>query len=136
MNIVVSANNNEEIMVFPIIPRDIPLKNPQENEEFKTVNNGTLNLIGDLGLRSLSISSMFPKEKRSWAKAGSVEGIQYVTFFNKWRGKQVPIRLIITLSDGSELVNMAVTVDNFDYSFGKQEDITYSLDMKEYRFIL
>ena len=136
MNIVVSANNNEEILVFPVIPRDPQLKNPQENEEFKTVNNGTLNLIGELGLRSINISSIFPKEKQSWAKAGSVEGIQYVTFFNKWREKQVPIRLIITLADGSEWVNMAVTVDNFDYSFGRQEDITYSLDMKEYPFIL
>ena len=136
MNIVVSANNNQEILVFPVIPRGIPLKNPQENEEFKTINNGTLNLIGDLGLRTVSISSIFLKEKKSWAKAGSVEAIQYVNIFNKWREKQVPIRLIITLQDGSEWVNMAVSVDSFDYSFDKQENVLYSLELKEYHFIL
>lgn len=136
MNIVVSANNNEEILVFPIIPNDLSLKNPQLNEEFQTINNGTLNLIGDIGLRSLSISSIFLKEKKSWAKAGSVEGMQYVDFFNKWREKKAPIRLIITLQDGSEMVNMACTVDTFDYSFDRQENINYSLELKEYRYIL
>ena len=136
MNIVVSANNNEEILVFPIIPRDISLKNPQSNEEFQTINNGTLNLIGDLGIRSLNITSMFFKNKESYTKAGSVEGIEYVNFFNKYRGKKIPIRLIITLGDGSEFVNMACTVDNFDYSFDRQENIYYSLDFKEYQYIL
>ena len=136
MNIVVSANNNEEILVFPVVPSDIPLKNPQNNEEFQTINNGTLSLIGDIGLRSLSISSIFLKEKKSWAKAGSVEGIQYINFFNKWRDKKVPIRVIATLKDGSEWVNMACTVDSFDYSFDRQENINYSLELKEYRYIL
>ena len=136
MNIVVSANNNEEILIFPIVPNDVPFKNPQANEEFQTINNGTLNLIGDIGLRSLNVSSKFLKERKSWAKAGSVEGLRYVEFFNKWRDRKLPIRLIITLKDGSEWVNMAVTVDNFDYSFDKQENINYSLDLKEYRYIL
>lgn len=136
MNIVVSANNNDEVLVFPVIPRDIPLKNPQENEEFKTINYGTLNLLGDMGLRTLNIDCVFPRDKMTWAKAGSVEGIQYVKFFNKWRVKKAPIRLIITLSDGSEWVNMACSVDNFDYSFDRQENINYSLELKEYPFVL
>lgn len=136
MNIVVSANDNEEILIFPIVPNDLSLKNPQNNEEFQTINKGTLNLIGDLGLRSLNIGSKFLKEIKSWAKSGSVEGVQYVNFFNKWRSKKAPIRIIITKKDGSEWVNMAVTVDNFDYSFDKQENINYSLDLKEYQYIL
>jgi len=136
MNIVVSANNNEEVLVFPVIPKDIQLKTPQENEDFKTINYGTLNLIGDIGLRTINISSIFPKEKKNWSKAGSVEGSQYVNFFEKWRAKKIPIRLIITLQDGSEWVNMACLIDNFDYSYDKQENINYSLDFKEYKFIL
>lgn len=131
MNIAVSVDNNEEIMIFPVTP-DLQLRNPQNNEEFQTVNSGTLNIAGDMGLRSVNITSIFPKEKMSWAKAGSVEGKNYVTFFEKWRSKKVPVRLIVTLKDESEWFNMLCLIDNFDYSYDRQENIRYSLDFKEY----
>jgi len=132
MNITVSANNNKEILEFPIIPRDTNLNNPSKNEEFQTINAGTLNLLGDKGLRSLSISSIFPKNKETWAKAGSVEGIKYVDFFNKWQGKNVPIRIVMSLESGKELVNMLCSIENFTYNFNSVENIKYTLDLKEY----
>ena len=54
MNIIFSANNNEEVYVLPIVP-PIELNIPRKNEEFETINSGTLNLIGTRGLKSLSI---------------------------------------------------------------------------------
>ena len=64
MNIVVTADNNKELIVFPLIPENPELKTPSNNEEFETINNGTLNLIGEIGLRSINISSIFPKDKK------------------------------------------------------------------------
>ena len=131
MNIVVSVNNNKEVLVFPIIPNDINLNNPSKNEEFQTINAGTLNIIGDKGLRTTSISSIFPKNKEKWAKSGSVEGMKYIDFFNKY--KKIPIRLVISLDSGKEWVNMLCLVENFIYNISKNtENIKYTLELKEY----
>ena len=135
MNLVVSADNNREILVFPLLPRDLKPQSSSNNEEFKTINNGTLNIISDLGLKTLSIESTFLKKKERWAKAGSVEGQKYVDFFNKWRGKGVPIRVILSTKDGREVLNMACSIEIFDYCYDRVENIKYSLNLKEYRFI-
>ncbi|WP_432408562.1 hypothetical protein [Wukongibacter sp. M2B1] len=136
MNIAVSANNNDEVLIFPVIPNDIEVSTPQSNEEFQTINSGILNLIGDIGLRSLSIASIFPTHDYNWLKAGSSSnGWEYVDFFEKWRKEKVPIRIIIALKDGSEWLNMACTIDNFTYGIMRNEDIRYTLDLKEYTFV-
>lgn len=135
MNLVVSADNNREILVFPLLPRYLKPQSSSNNEEFKTINNGTINILGDLGLKSLSVESLFPKKKETWAKAGSVEGQKYVDFFNKWRGKGFPIRVILSTKDGREVLNMACSIEVFDYCYDRVENIKYSLNLKEYRFI-
>ncbi len=135
MNIVVSANNNENILIFPIVPKEPQLQIPSNNEEFETIN-GKLNLIGNIGLKKISLSSIFPKNKEPWASPGSVEAERYIKFFNKYRTKKIPIRLIITKSNGSEWINMPVLIENFNYSIDKnKENVRYTLDLKEYRYI-
>ena len=37
MDIIFSANNNEEVMVFPVVPPGIGPEIPQENEDFNAV---------------------------------------------------------------------------------------------------
>lgn len=137
MNITVSANNNEEILVLPIVPPSIELNNPSKNEEFDTINNGALNLIGDEGLRSFNIASNFLLYDARWRKKGSLaDGWKYVEFFNKWKKARVPIRVIYTDSNNKEIFNLAATIENFNYSVNKSEKlIAYSLDLKEYRFV-
>lgn len=135
MNIVVSANNNTELLVFPVVPY-AEVSTPQANEEFDTINAGKLNLIGDIGLRTLSISSIFPNNDYKWIKSGSSNnGWEYIDFFNKWRSKKVPFRIIITTDKGKEWLNMACTVDNFAYGEKRNGDIAYTLDLKEYIFV-
>ncbi|QHI73780.1 phage portal protein [Aminipila terrae] len=136
MNIVFSANNNEEIKVLPIVPSEVSIAETQNNEEFTTINNGVLNLIGDIGLRTLSIASFFPVRQYAFMKQGSSsDGWSYVDFFKKWRAKRVPLRLIITSSSGKEILNIPCTVDNFTYSEARNGNINYSLEVKEYKFV-
>lgn len=136
MDIVFSANNNQEVMVLPIVPNDIEIQEPQDNEEFKTINNGTLNLIGNMGLKSLPIESFFPTYEYPWIKKGSSsDGWEYVSFFKKWRNARVPIRIVITGKEGKEILNMPCTIDNFTYLEKRNGDIVYTLEVKEYRFV-
>lgn len=134
-NIIFSANNNEEVMILPVVP-EIEVNKPQNNVQFETINNGTLNLIGEEGLRTFSITSIFPSQEYPWLRPGSVaDPFKYIEFFNKWRGKKVPFRIITSRPDGTEWFNMAVLVDKFNFSVRRNGDIAYSLEVSEYPFI-
>lgn len=134
-DVIFSANNNEEVMILPVVP-EIDLKNPQNNETFVTVNSGTLNLIGGIGLKTFSITSKFPGQNYPWIRPGSVgEPSKYVDFFEKWRDRKLPFRCITSKKDGSEWFNMACLVDDFDYVERKNGDVDYTLELSEYPFI-
>lgn len=135
MDIVFSANNNEEVMILPIIPPEIEIEIPQENEDFNAVN-GKLKLIGNAGLMTLTIESFWPVDKNyTWAKPGSDKnGWNYVSFFKKWRDKKVPMRIVITTDDGATRLNMACLVNKLNWSVDKTGDIKYTLEIVEYKF--
>ena len=134
-DIVFSANNNEEVIILPVVP-EIEVEKPQANEKFSTINNGTLNLIGDEELRTFSITSIFPCNDYKWVRPGSDKnGWMYVDFFNRWRAKKVPVRIVASRKDGSEWFNMPCLIDNFTYREKRNKDIAYTLECSEYRFV-
>lgn len=135
-NIVFSVNNSEEVMVLPLVPNDIEInQGTQNNEEFQTLNSGTLNLIGDIGLRSLSVSSYFVTHDYNFIKPYSTSnGWEYIDFFNRNRAKRIPFRVIITAQNGENILNMPCTIDTFNYTEMSSGDIRYNLEVKEYRF--
>jgi hypothetical protein len=136
MDIIFSANNNEEIKIMPIVPNDIEIVQSQSNEEFETLNSGTLNLIGELGLRNLSIQSFFPCNEYRWIKKGaSTDGWSYVDFFQKWRNRKVPIRIVMISKIGRQILNMPCTIDEFSHAEKRNGDIAYTLEIKEYTFV-
>lgn len=136
MEIVMSYDNNKIVKIFPIVPRNIDIEQTQKNEEFETINSGTLNLIGKIGLRRLSINSIFPTNKYSWIKKGSTSnGWEYIDFIKTIRDKQIPARIIIAKNDGSEWINMACSIDEFNHSIMPSGDIRYTLTLKEYVFV-
>lgn len=135
MDIIFSANNNEEVMVFPIVPPDIGTEIPQENENFESTT-GKMKLIGNVGLKTLQIESFWPVNKNyPWVRSGAESnGWSYVEFFEKWRSKKVPLRVIITTTNGATRLNMACLVNDFKWAVDKTGDIQYRLDVEEYRF--
>ncbi|MCY9529173.1 hypothetical protein M5X04_07465 [Paenibacillus alvei] len=133
MDIVFSANNMQETMKLPIIPPDFSFSIPRNNEEFETIN-GPLNLIGTRGLKTLSISSIFPNKKYKFAKVQK-HGWDCVRFFNKWANKRMPIRIIVTDNKANEILNMACTIENFEYGLDRAGDIPYTLELKEFVFV-
>lgn len=137
-DIIFSANNNEEIIILPVVP-DIPMTRTQENERFKVSGKGYLNLIGEMGLREFSISSYLPSQKIPSMRPGSIaEPFKYIDFFNKWRDEKVPIRVVASRPNGKggsrEWFNMAILVDNLEYTLLGNGSIEYSLECSEYPF--
>lgn len=131
MQITFSANNNEEIIKIPYVPPDISISQTQKNEEFETISSGTINLIGNMGLRTLNLSSFFPTQAYNWVRKDAALGWTCVEFFKKWRAKKVPIR--ISIMDGDRtIINMACSVDSFTYSVSRNKNIKYRLSIKEY----
>lgn len=135
VQVIFSANNNEEIMVLPYVPPGTAITQDQANEEFKTTT-GVLNLIGNMGLKHLSIASFFPTQEYKWIpKEASADGWEYVDFFNKWRDAKVPVRIVVISKQNKEILNMACLIDSFSYSEKRNGDISYSLEVSEYRFV-
>ena len=133
MKIMFSANNNEEVIELPYVPPGIQIVKPQENEEFKTINNGILNLLGDMGLRKFNLTTFFPTKRYSWVPSTATLGWDCVDFFDKWREAKVPIRVVI-MEGNRTILNMPCTIDNFGHSVRQNKDIDYALEVKEYRF--
>lgn len=136
MDIIFSANNNAEVMVLPIVPPDIQVSESQDHEDFDGIN-GKLKLIGNMGLRTMTIESFLPVNKNyTFTKPGSVkDGWQYVEFFRRWRAAQVPIRVVVTTQDSAKRLNMACVINDFSWSVDKVGDITYTLEIEEYKFV-
>ena len=136
MDIVFSANNREEIIVFPYTPDGMELSQEQDVEEFDGLSRKLL-LIGKMGLRELHIEGYWFLHNPAWVNRLSLRNKprDYINFFKKWREKLVPIRCVITKKDGNEIVNMACIITGFSYSFNTAGDVKYSLNLKEYVFV-
>ncbi len=136
MDIVVSANNGETVLILPVLPEKMPeFVEIWQNSTFDSLN-GEINLIGTKGLRTVTLQSFFPVNKNyTFQRPGSEkDGWKYVAFFQKYADLRVPIRMIF-LDDIKELSNMAYTVEKFSAQINRRKDIDYTIELKEYRFI-
>lgn len=136
MDIVFSANNREEVITFPYTPAGIEISESQSNDVFSGLSRN-IGLIGNMDLRTVSISGYWFKINPSWANSSAKdEPKKYVEFFQKWRAKKVPVRLVISESDDNVILNMACTIDDFTWSYARSGDISYSLKVTEYTFVV
>lgn len=135
MDIIFSANNNEEIKVMPVMPENLPEVSISYNNITMSTIYGELNLIGSKGLRELSLSSFFPCRQYPFMRPKSTTDWQsYVSFFQRWANNKKPIRIVI-VDDNKEILNMAVTVNSFKWFIKKNKDVEYTVDLKEYVFV-
>ena len=131
MDIYLSYNNREEIIILPVLPAKFEVNKPQNNDTFESISLGELKLIGLRGLKSISFESFFPIRDYPFLRDNLYSGHEYVYKLDTWREKRVPIRILITDTP----INMAVTIDDFKYSIGTDGDIYYSITLGEFRFV-
>lgn len=135
MDFILSYNNNEGVMTFPVISNDgIILSRGQSNETFDGVNH-QLQSLGTMELASFELSSIFPNRTYSWARPGSSpDGWSYVRTIEAVRQRRIPFRAIHLDNQGREIFNLPVSVDSFEYVLDKAGDVAYTLKCTEYRF--
>ena len=132
MDIFISINNREQVIQLPIVPDEFSIASPMNNETFTTISQGDLRMIGQRGLKSITIDSFFPAKDYYFSRGNQHQGWEYVEIIESWMDRRVPIRLIIT----DTAINLPATIDSFEY--GPQDgsgDIYYSLQLSEFKFI-
>ncbi|TCO69498.1 phage portal protein [Marinisporobacter balticus] len=135
MDIFLSINNREQVIQLPIIPASFQIEFSNNNETFNTVSQGDLNIIGNKGLKSFTLETFFPNKEYEFAKSKKYTGDEFVEIILQWVDRRVPIRVVIINKDGGEIVNLAMTIDSFNYGYDKAGDVVYSLTLKEFRFV-
>ena len=130
MEIVLSMNNRERIATIPIPPLDLEVSISQDNTDFEGLEN-KVRLIGNSDLTKIKFSSFFPNQKiKSAHKNAFKNGWDYVDFIEEARKRKIPIRIVIIFR--KKKINMAATIDDFNYSIDKAGDIKYSISLTEY----
>lgn len=138
IDIFFSTLDRSNVIQLPALPNPIPLMDYNfNNEEFETLE-GTINLKNyKRNLFTATIESFFPSKPRKykWLKS-DVDFSTGITFFlNRMYFKEV-IRYIAINNDGNELINIPVTVEEFNNTVKRNKDVAYSLAIKEFREVI
>lgn len=135
ISIFLSINNNEEVIELPVIPEEVRLNSAFSNDTFDSMKQ-QLNIIRLRELIPFEIKSFFPIRDYPFLRSRELWGMEYVEILERWRDRRVPLRLIVTNDEPNGFnLNMAVTIDNFEYGTGKSGDIDYNLSLKEFVFV-
>lgn len=135
--VIMSYNNNEEVMVLPHVPVDFPLPEPDQHNETYEGLSRDYRRIGTLGLRAYAWESIFPVRRYPFMPPeASANGWDYVAFFRRGRERKLPFRLIVLDGGGACRLNTPVTVDTLDITVRRNGDIAYSITCTEYRFVV
>ena len=123
---------NSDKFQLPVKPSDYTVSVSHKNTVVNVIQVGDVNLIGNTGLREISLKSFFPAKDYNFSNnAGRKQPLTYVEKIESWRKSGTPIRVIITGT-----LNMEATVESFVW--GEQDatgDIYYTCNLKEYKKI-
>ena len=135
--VIFSVNNREEVWVLPHVPPDFPLPLAEQHSETYEGLSRDYRRIGTLGLRQMSWTGLLPVGHRyGFCPAEAVtDGWAYVDFFDRWRARKVPFRIIVLDSKGVSRLNMPCTVDSFDVRVRQSGDLEYDIQITEYKFV-
>ncbi len=66
----ITFNNRQEGFIFPINPTSIELSEANKNSKLDLLNVGEINLIGNRGLNTMTLTSFFPNVNSHFNKDG------------------------------------------------------------------
>jgi len=132
VDIFLSINNREQVVQLPVLPKEFKIRTGMKNENYDTIGQGEIKLIGLPALASITIESFFPVRDYPFLRDRTYRGWEYVEMIEAWKARRLPIRLIITDTP----INMPCAIESFEY--GPQDgsgDIYYSLELSEFKFV-
>ncbi len=128
-----SYNNFEDILTLPVNPGQYQINGGQTVNSTEVIGIGEVNQIGADKLRTIEITSFFPKYYGGYCNYEIGEDpYVHVGKILKWQESKRPIRLIIT----DTLINMPVAIQSFTYSeSGGSGNVDFTLSLVEYKFL-
>lgn len=134
MSVKLMIQFNGKNLTIPINPEAINIARSAENEDINIIGLGKATRKGEPGLANFTIESFFPGPN-SYFYTGVLPKT-CIDFINEiWRAdnKNNNVAKIVTLGLPIE-INMYFVVESFDYDHkaGEEDDIYYSLEVKEY----
>ena len=88
---------NKDKFQLPVKPSDYTVSVSHKNTVVNVIQVGDVNLIGNTGLREISLKSFFPAKDYNFSNnAGRKQPLTYVEKIECWRKSGTPIRVIIT----------------------------------------
>lgn len=128
-------NNGAEKLRLPVPPQSFEVSTGMQNTTVSVHELGEINLIGRRRLKSIMLSSYFPiREDALCQYKGFPAPAECIDRIARWRESGKPIRLLIV--GDSFRMNEAMAIESFNVSQRKgPQDIYFTLELKEYRFI-
>lgn len=124
-------NMDNDKLQFPALPETFELTDTMNNTKVTIHSLGEVTLVGKRGLKSIELSSFFPKNDYDFlAYHNFKDPYEYVNKIESWLEKKP--HLIITETN----INMDVTIESFKY--GENEfngDVSFTITLSEYRKI-
>jgi len=119
---------------LPVLPGDIQIASNSGNESVQTIALGEITILKRAQLKSLTIESFFPGHDcypfaRCRGKTFKSPN-EYISGFDRVQKYAEPMKLTIT---GIGLDAFWVSIETFSVTHGRNDDIQYSLSLKEYR---
>ena len=138
-DIFLSSLDRSEVYKLPIIPEDLPdLERSINSEEFETNRAGIYSFQTTISLLTFTIESFLPaySDKYSWSK-GQINPASILNLINTSMAYKKPIRVVMDRNENKDMsktvINIACTIESFSYRIAKNQDIYYSLSLKEWR---
>lgn len=128
-------NNGEDKLRLPVPPKDFEMATGLNNTVVTVTELGEVNLIGKPRLKTITLASYFPIRPDGLCQYTDFPSpAECIDMIRRWRESGKPIRLLIV---GETLkVNEAMAIESFNVSQKNgPQDIYFTLEMKEYRFL-
>ena len=121
---------NKKSFRFAILPSEYELTSESDNTQVNINKLGEINLIGKRKLKTVSFSSIFPKQKYSFC--------QYSTFPTPKESVKTIEKMknngVLSLTMTGTPINMDCTIESFTWGENDgTKDINFTLEFKEYR---
>ena len=123
----------DKTIKLPVLPNGYTISTGQNNQVINTVSGGEILLKGKPKLKTIEITSFFPKSKTHGgysARSKFKPPLALINLIGKWRKDAQVVRLIISETN----INMLTLIDSFDYGQeGGSGDFNFSISFTEYK---
>ena len=135
-DIYISDMSKKTVLRMPILPEELPkLSKASSNETFETFNNGSFNIIGNVGLMEFTLECWLPGKGKNYVfqKVKNINPYIYINLIDRAEKTSSPLRVVIVRGDGTFYVNDTFSVESFEYNENRTGNFPYSIAFKQWR---